>query len=316
MADAWACTSNEILYNDYILPILNASAAITTIPFIILYIRARYNKKLKSTFCLFGLGLAMFVIIFTWFVSEVFHNGIICYEDYQYLSNFFDMANGILYTTQNTLLLLILFIRLMQIFQKTEFALSYCVINSFIFLIVIAAIISSLCSISYNLLEQYSPNSPWLTAIIFIWIFPSLVYILSVIWLNGLFIHKMYKVYHMTEIRNNSKRKMEDIISKTTVLCVVSSMSSLLFFISWFLWSAVDTPDVVFVSEVMMVVDLYTNFLSVLLSFSHFGSYYWKVCGCCDKLGRKYIGGQTQDVPDKYYAMKEFVSTSQTLTSV
>ena len=292
-----ACTGIEIVYSDYTLPILNIVATISSSFLIYLYIKAYLKKELKSTSLLFYLGLALFVSIFISFIIAIIRNRIYCHTDFYYLINFFDMANGVLYNVQCTILVTVLFIRLVDIFNDTSLALSRCVIYLFNTLIVAVVILGSSCSISYNMLEEYSPNSSLLVPIDSLWAFLSLVYVMVLIWLNGMFVYKMYKVYHMTQgTHSNTRHKMKDVITKTTVLCIVSSLTILLFLITFFALSASDSPHMFFASNIAIIADSYTNFLSIFLSYECFDGYYVKLYACCDYLGRRYIGGETQDI--------------------
>merc|ERR1719361_2341663 len=100
----------------------------------------------------------------------------------------------------------------------------------------------------------------------------------------------MYQVFHLSAARD----AVINIITKTTLLCVISSMTLLLFLIPFFLNGiVVNSHHVLFVANFMIVVDLFTNFLSVWLSYRCFDSYYFKICGFCDASLRKYIGGET-----------------------
>ena len=215
------CSPSQFIYSDYVFPTLNALAAVSTMPLIYIYIQAYLQKKLKSTSLLFHLGLALFMVIFIIFTIAIAHHRMYCHPNYQYLSNFIDITNGILYIAQSTIVVVILFIRLVDIFKGTLLALSNCIIHSFLAVISADAILGSSCSIAYNLLEEYSPNSPLFAPIYSFWAFSSFVYLILVILLNALFIFKMYKVYHTDKAMNI---KILNIITKTTVLCVISSL--------------------------------------------------------------------------------------------
>ena len=291
-----SCTSVEVIYNTYTLPVINASAAISTTPLIYMYIKAYLNKQLKATTQLFYLGLTYYGIILISFIISIFRNWVVCHNNSKHLSNYLDLTNGTLYCIQSTLLIIILFNRLVHIFKTTPLALSRCLIHSFVSIIVAVAVLSSTCTISYNLLEEYSPDSTWLLPIDLLWGFLSLVYVISVIWLNAMFINKMYKVFRLEHASDKTSNKIVNIITKATVLCVISSISILLFVIPFFVWSVVRSYHILFVSNVTLVTDLYFNLLSVWLSNSCFDAYYFRMYGSCDKMCRKYIGGQTEDV--------------------
>ena len=172
------CSTSQILYNDYILPISNSVAAISTIPLIYMYIKAYLQKEFKQTTLFFNLGMIFFVIIFVSFIMSIIRHLIFCHAEYYHFTNFMDLVCGILYTLQSAMLLFILFTRMIVIFKKTALALSRCVICILMSMIIAVAILSSFCAISFNLLEQYSPNSQWLIPIDLFRAFLSLSYLI------------------------------------------------------------------------------------------------------------------------------------------
>ena len=133
----------EMVYNDYVCPILNLLAAISTIPFIFVYIRAYLNKRLQSRAVLFYLALVLFCLISISFAMALIRNRVLCHDELYSLSNFMNMTTGILYTTQSIMVIVILFIRLVHIFEGTALALSRTLINLFIAMVIIMAISSA-----------------------------------------------------------------------------------------------------------------------------------------------------------------------------
>ena len=290
MAD---CAESEVVYNDYVCPILNLLAAISTIPFIFVYIRAYLNKRLQSRAVLFYLALVLFCLISISFTMAMVRNLVLCLDELHSLSNFMNMTTGILYTTQSIMVIIILFIRLIHIFEGTALALSRTLINLFIASVTIMAISSATCAISYNLLEEYSSNGTLIMTVNSLWALTCILYIIFLVCLNGVFVKKMHTVFH--GIDTNKNEKMKNLICKTTVLCMVSSMTIVAFMIPFFTSHMMESPHIVFVSDIMFIADLYTNFLSILMAYNYFDVYYMRLCGFCDKMGRRYVGGQTKD---------------------
>merc|ERR1712228_607003 len=60
-----------------------------------------------------------------------------------------------------------------------------------------------------------------------------------------------------------------------------------------------NSPHSKFLRDVVLFFDLYSNFLSIWLSYGYFNGYYLKMCGCCDQLFRRCIGGQNGRNEDK-----------------
>merc|ERR1712228_801559 len=56
----------------------------------------------------------------------------------------------------------------------------------------------------------------------------SVVYLTTIVSLNGLFIYKLIKVYKTT-MNDNSNKKLVDIITKTAILCFASTFGTMLF---------------------------------------------------------------------------------------
>ena len=293
MAATPQCAIMEIIYSLYILPTLNASAAIATIPLVYMYIKQR-----SSNTTLFGLGLLFYAIIFLCFITAIAQHLCKCLDDYNFLTNYLDMANGTFYSLQSTLIVVIWCKRLQSIFDGTSLVPSRCTMNSFFAVITIVAVCGPAFAIWFNLLQEFSPDSPWLLPVDLFRALLTLIYLCVLIWLNCLFLRKMHAVFNWHDDPQMAKNeKISNIITKTSVLCAISSLSIILFIIPFFLnGSVVGSHHVMFAADVMFVVDLSTNFLSIWLSNVAFVAYYNRMCGCCDTLCRFCIGGVTKDM--------------------
>ena len=281
MAD---CSTTDITLNHYILPTLNALTATATIPLIYLYIKAYTRQQLKSSNNLFKLGLVFFVLVFIWFIENSIKHIVHCTKYRNDYSNYLIMSNSVLYLIQSSLLIIILFIRLIHIFDGTALAISKCTIYSFAVLVIITVISVLTCAVLWQLLKQFHPKSPLFPYINIIWSFFFVVYLVVLIWLNGIFVFKMHKVFHAEEKEEAINGEVMNTITKATVLCAVSSLTVVLHLGLWY--------DVNNIIHFVVLGDLCTNFLSIWLSYGCFYEYYAKVCCCCDKLFKICIGGR------------------------
>ena len=109
-----------------------------------------------------------------------------------------------------------------------------------------------------------------------------------VLWLNGLFIFKLIIVYK--ECRKNLKThsKLLHTVTRTAILCFASSISAGVFIIIYLIRGSIvsiggDSAHLYLLNHMTFVADLWTNFLSILLSFDYFNVWYMRLCGCCDK---------------------------------
>merc|ERR1711971_1164331 len=142
-----------------------------------------------------------------------------------------------------------------------------------------------------------------------LWAFCSFVYLIALIWLNAMFISKMYKVFRL-EGKDRANHKIINVITKTTVLSAISSVTLVLFTFPFFSVSIFTSHHLLFVANIMLVIDLSANCLSIWLSYACFDGYYVQICGCCDRLFRSCIGGKTVSVQE----LGQEIQSASTLT--
>merc|ERR1712228_891812 len=90
----------------------------------------------------------------------------------------------------------------------------------------------------------------------------SVVYLTTIVSLNGLFIYKLIKVYKTT-MNDNSNKKLVDIITKTAILCFASTFGTMLFLSLYLLglWIYIQTiclcccHSVITINGICVVVD-------------------------------------------------------------
>ena len=61
----------------------------------------------------------------------------------------------------------------------------------------------------------------------------------------------------------------------------MSTSAIILYLITFYLTRTYDSPHVYFMSRIMLIGDIYTNFASILLSYTYFDQLYFKICGSC-----------------------------------
>ena len=117
--------------------------------------------------------------------------------------------------------------------------------------------------------------------------------------LNILFIRKLIIVYGNTaqSVRNSvsdqTEREKADHkslvtpITKLTVLLSISVITTILDLTTSILYVFIRIEFVRFIAESMAVIDLYTNFMNVMLTYAVFKKHYYRICGCMDKKCRK-----------------------------
>eukprot|EP00483_Globobulimina_turgida_P006516 UN06526 len=98
-----------------------------------------------------------------------------------------------------------------------------------------------------------------------------------------LFLYKLCKVYSNESISNvNNTRTLLPLITKNTILAVISLIFNILAISSWSS-STRGTINRVIMSDYMILFDVYSNFICTLLAYQFFHRYYKKLCGCFDK---------------------------------
>lgn len=186
--------------------------------------------------------------------------------DHQIFNGLFN----ILYTLQYYALLLSLFTRLSDTFRDSAaFSLSHQSIKLFQY----TFICSSSTFIFFAIMEhQIRGNMLWTALVLFI----SAFFILSILFVNSSFIHKLFKIYQL----NTQNVKMLTIITKTTVLTFTSIVTSIIspFIIIY----RFHVQSLCAFSDLLITLDVFTNFLCIVLSFNHFDKFYHILCGCLD----------------------------------
>ena len=266
-----------IVSHDYILPVLSASAAISMMIPIYIYCRAYYLGKLKSTKLkhkiLFYLGLCQFMMVLIAYILMTirFPTDIMC----NHKRIFFNLTTAgiLLYTLQNLLLLAILFHRLYAVFDKTSFAMQKSTRTIFFVILSISYIVAYVGYALVLINEEWGVYAGLMAL-------SGIVTVMMDVWLMAMFIFKLFKVHRAVEWKHNNT-KLLHVVTKTSVLCLISSINIMLTIVSGICGIIFDSAYVWFIYDVATIADMYSSFLCIYLSYSHFSDSYDKICALC-----------------------------------
>eukprot|EP01083_Nonionella_stella_P052115 138402_1 len=290
-----------IIEYDFILLPLQLFATISTIWFTHRYMKEFKTRKRmefgsKSLYCH---SLSFFILIAAFFACQSVDIAVRCFPELEVFYSNINLLNSMLYGTESTCLMVLLFFRLYQVFNDTAYALSrrdimlYCVTYG-------VNLASGIASIFV-----YTDYHTVVATILFSLWFISML--LLVVILVSFFVYKMMAVYKSAKIamkddapESNDPRLLRT-ITKITILTIFSLISTVLFAAMTMLRPSLPNPDsfhMHFVLTLIVTNDVYTNFLSMFLGFTPFQGLYIKLFGCCDALCQskchKMAGNETE----------------------
>eukprot|EP01084_Bolivina_argentea_P194674 334052_1 len=273
MADS-ECDPVEQNYRDYIYPAVFWIAAVSMVIPMYSFTKTYCKKKLGSSKLLCYLGMIFYVSIFAYYFIMAIANGLWCqHTDFAVLIHHFAYF---LYPLQGAILVIILFSKLVHIFKDTQFQLSSITIYIFIGLTITSFTTSCCGQIMARFLPQFYSIG------VSLWILSFVPYILTVIWLNCLFIYKVFTVFNKSCQKRPRVVEMLNLITKTALLSFISTLQIVIFMIFMFLNLLVfKSIHFKFLRHLVLLMDLHTNFLSVFLSYKYYHEWYMKLCGCC-----------------------------------
>ena len=264
-----------IIQFDYIIPGISGLLAISLIYPTYIYVKYYIKGNLRISKWLFYLGMIFFISIILCYLNHLFVSMVLCHDNA--LFTILEISMSYLYVIQGVILLAILFQRLVLIFKHrrvSTLAISRCTIRIFCSLFTSVIISASIGTLFYTSSETYNIG-------VYLLLLAALEYLLMIIWLNSLFIHKICRVY----AKNRQDAQLLDMTMKTTILCAVSTIFALLFMTARFLVlyniGLIGSLQSHLINAFIFFADLHTNYLSVLLSYNHFNKWYLNICGCC-----------------------------------
>ena len=177
-------------------------------------------------------------------------------------------------------MILLLFYRLKVVFNGTAYQLSRCTIRTF-FAMYILTLVSGT---AYTFVNDTTSSSYFEIISVLL---TDLLGISLIFFLTFLFVKKLIDVNKRSGgAQQNATNRLLSAITKQTILTFIS-ISSLLLLITMSLLfneTGILTTSIHgnFVFTLCAFVDLWTNFICILLSYGAFNGYYTNMCGCCD----------------------------------
>ena len=202
------------------------------------------------------------------------------------------MPRFYIYALQSITLTFVLFERLVFIFKDTQFRLSQCTIILYISLVIIGSLtVVTAFSMQLFFDTQYQFIALVLSS------FAALDYVFLVIWLNVLFVRKVSRVQASSNMNKNNRQKLLDTIIKSTILCITSTSFIILYLVVYLVYVGTSGSLILFVvTTPLFIADLYSNFLCVLLSYSYFNRWYYKLCGKCHRQCISYWNSPSKEI--------------------
>ena len=177
------------------------------------------------------------------------------------------------------MIFVILFGRLVTIFKGTTFKVSKSKIV--IFVVTVTPVIMATLIGTILFYGPYTQNQKKLGLLILVC--TGTAYAVWLIVLNGLFINKLVRVYKANRNSTAANERLIRVITKTSILCFTSTWCTILFIGTYFLKDAINSPHYYLFTGLLLFIDNYTNYWSVLLTFKHFEHWYMRLCGFNDR---------------------------------
>ena len=261
--------------------VINLLILLLTIPLTIKFLKTHFkknqNQKQKQPQYLFYAGIAFVLTTYIILIADTI--SIFFYECNHMWWMLFMLIFGFTYTLQIMLVLIILFLRVYFIFQTSAYAISKATIG--IFLIVFVSIPPTVGVVEFWYhTSHHSESSSIGLAICY---FVNILVMLSLLLL---FIHKLFTIYgHLPKIedikQSETHRSLMRVITRTVVLTSISVIFTLTASIGFITIDKLNKLGFMIVT-IMVVIDVFTNFVCILLSYAYFNDYYDKLCGRFD----------------------------------
>eukprot|EP01084_Bolivina_argentea_P047778 88060_1 len=181
------------------------------------------------------------------------------------------------YGSQLCLMEIIWFMRLYEGFKGTTLALNKCTVNLYVILNIIGAVFIFPMLLSYHFINDEIFSIIFAVAVFF--------YISITISFAILFIHKLIKAHQNI----NSDAAFIETIIKILLLTICSTVITIITIIATvisqfsFIHSDPNALHAQFAWYFGSLIDIYSNILCVILSYSDFNFLYLKLCGCTHK---------------------------------
>ena len=267
-----------------ILPLVSLSSAIVMLWFIYQYfqaMRSEHNKRLK---------ISGFILFFTQFIFcianaasyPIWAFDLNCAQGADFLA-ISAGAVSVIYIGQYFLMILLLFYRLKTVFDGTSYQLSQCTVWTFYSMYALFIILGVIVSSS----NDVSGERPLTAVETTLTMLAGLLLLAIISLLTFLFVKKLIVVNKaISDASQNETNKLLSQITKQSILSLISISSFIvvLAIIGFLAVAGFSTTSVhgIFIWIFFSLIDVWTNFICIFLSYRSFGDYYTKMCGCCD----------------------------------
>ena len=188
-----------------------------------------------------------------------------------------------LFFGQYLVMILLLFYRLKVVFVGTTYELSRCTIWTFYTMCALAIIFSLSFSFANDWQGEYSIVE------MITMLGAGLMMFSLILFVSGMFVKKLMDVNKAAvDAQKKDGQNLLSAITKQTILSLTSICSMVVVFSLNFVFNAIvtdifnSTAHADFIAVTFCLIDVWTNFICIFLSYGAFDDYYTKICGCCD----------------------------------
>ena len=265
-------------------PIAKLSSAIVMLWFIYKYIEsteAEQNKRLRF------LGFAVFCTQTMFCMGNVAAFPISAFVFNCSRGNVFIGVSGtsiaVIFFCQYSVMVFLLFYRLKVVFNGTAYQLSQCTRWTFNIMYILSIILWIFVS---SVIDWSGSSSISLFAMIVV-LFDGLLGFAIISFLCCLFVQKLFDVNkHCDGIQHKDENNLLWTITKQSLLTFISLFSGMVFvaIVTFLSITGLSVSSIhgAFVWISFALIDVWTNFICILLSYQAFDGYYSKMCGFCD----------------------------------
>eukprot|EP01083_Nonionella_stella_P066955 176737_1 len=266
-------------YNEYIMAPLHAILAISLILLMVSFIKARCTKQLKIHRLLYWFQIIHFASIVVWFALRAVSHLVRCDESDDEIFNLVHVIFYLIYSFQCGWLIVLLFTRLVLIFQGTIFRLSPFTISAFVFCYVLYVVLVLTVLYLLQFSSDYDDSDKTLRFLLWLCVF---CFLLVVVLLDSFLMYRIMTVHRANRDNVSNPEILMRIITKTSLLSIIStSQTFLILIIAVAALFGLRSQLTSAIGGWLVMLDVYTNFVCILLSNKYYDPWYTKVCGRC-----------------------------------
>ena len=228
-------------------------------------------------------------------------------DDFLHVHEVYHSFFVLFYGKQNCLMLMILYMKLYYAFEKVQSQkLTPCIVKGYMIGFSIALTLFVLVPI-LHLMDTTISIWTWCAST---FCFYNITFMLS---LNSLFIYKLWGIHQRSLQNDIFDEEILRMIIKTSLLafiCIAITFTSCIFLILRFSFH-IENIYVDTIGNVLISVDIYTNFIFVVMSFKIFEKYYRAVFGCLEAVMMDLLSPKENQIV-KNMQLAEIDSTTQT----